>query len=160
VDRDYSITNWRKLNYQSYFRLFQQYPWQWLVTLTFSEAEFYHARPERIKNLLFWWTRELCCCEHLQVAYWFVLSYRCGHPHLHLLMLGFGRGEEGLRTLEDVNRRKWERRWPFRAKVEVPCSIKDVAKYLAAHNFRFKSDNLVIDCYNKDLLKKTRTFSF
>lgn len=63
--------------------------WQWFATLTFPE----HIRfsEEAIHKHRIQWTRKLCTSERIQLGYAFVLSYKSGLPHLHMLMIGRGK---------------------------------------------------------------------
>ena len=148
------MTNWRVRDYRGYSRLLKQWDWQWLVTLTFPE----HTRlgPNAVKRSLLDWTRNLCISERIRVGYYYVLCYYWRLPHLHLLMIGRGKSGGMEKTLLDVNRRKWQGRWPHIAKVEIPKSNSRAAKYVAAHAYRFKCDRVTFDCYDINLLIEER----
>ena len=154
MSRSY-ISNWRILQYRAYSRFLKNWDWEWLATLTFR-ARYHRCRSNLIKAELFKWTRELCVSEHLQVGYYYVLCFDGGHPHLHLVMVGRGRVADKVKRLEDVNRRKWERRWPFFAKIEIPRSNSAAAKYIARHVFWTKCERAYIDSFNIKLLTKER----
>ena len=122
--------------------------WEWFTTLTlpvypsFSES--------KIDGLRLEWTRSLCTEEGVQIGYYYSLTYKGSLPHLHLLMIGRNKAEK---TLADVDRRIWERRWPYMAKIEIPESNMAVSNYLDRNISAWNADWGI---YNKLLLKKSR----
>lgn len=149
---DYDFRN-RHFERKHFSELISQYndP-DWFATLTFPDNEKFS--PYVVKKYRLRWTRRLCIDEGIQVAYWYVESWISGHPTLHLVMFGYG--DHGQRDLTDVKRRKWEKNWPFDAKIVYVSNLEGVAKYVADHQLWKKSDKAEIDCYNIKLLNKLR----
>ena len=116
--------------------------------MTFPDYPRFKER--RVKKLLKDWTRKLCTEEGIQVAYFYSLVFKYGHPHLHLLMLGRSRSGK---TLGNVDRAVWERKWPYRAEIKIPESNAKVSYYLDKNLSEWNSD---LGIFNVKLLKKVR----
>jgi hypothetical protein len=104
---------------------FNQYPWEWFVTLTFPDYPRFSE--DKVDKLRLDWTRALCVTERIQVGYMYALVYKDGHPHLHLLMIG---GNKTGRGLSDVDKSLWKKKWRWNAKIELPESNLAVSNYL------------------------------
>ena len=123
--------------------------WQWFCTLTFNEHKFRGYKSNTIQSLVNRFYRDICISEGIQVAGFYVISYRDGHPHVHALL--FGKNKFG-KSLSDVEPSKWERAWPSIAKIEVPISRESVCRYFAKHFYGANNRNC-LEFYNIKLLK-------
>jgi len=150
MDNSYK-PNWRYRTYQDFCTYLPSWLWQWMVTLTFPQP---HLKAQAVNSLRLNWTRKLCTSEKIQVAYFYVLAYDSGHPHLHLLMIG--KGQNGNKSLLDVDLNKWESAWPYISKIQVPSENLSVSGYLARHWLKYDPDRLEYDFYNKKLLKREK----
>ena len=145
----------RYLLSKRYARYLRIWTWQWFATLTFpAERRF---GDWLVKRYILEWTRRLCTSEHIQIAYFYVLCWTYGHPHVHLLMIGRGRSDQGVKTLRNVSNSTWEMNWPFYAKIESSISQVRVVNYFASHLYRKKCFRYEIDTYNTKLLSKLKT---
>lgn len=151
MDRKYMdrLTQWRQTEFLARREWLNSYNWHWFITLTLKD---YDCEP-KARVMLLNWTRKLCTEEHIQVGYFYLYCEKQKHAHLHALMVGSD--SSGGKTLLDISRSKWERRWPCFAKIQVPESNYDVVKYLCLHLFRFKCSNYpFIEDYNRKLLDR------
>jgi hypothetical protein len=143
------LTQWRQAEFLAWREWLNSYSWHWFITLTLKD---YDCQP-KAERLLRNWTRQLSKEEKIQVGYAYIYCERYRQGHVHALM--FGRNSSGDKTLDDVSRSKWQRRWPCDAGVRIPESNYNVSRYLAVHLFRFKCSNYpVIEFYNKKLLDR------
>jgi hypothetical protein len=150
-----AINSWRKIEYNQFKTLLKEWDYEWFVSFTFPENR--RLGIDLLQRLLLDWTRDLCKTEHIQVAYWYSISYLCHHPHIHLLMIGHNKDGK---SLLDVKRRIWQDKWPYFARIDCVRSSSGAAKYLATHYLWFKSDWAKIDCYNTKLLKQYKRKPF
>jgi hypothetical protein len=102
----------RRMKFKAEMKKFwNQYPWEWFVSLNFKRSVSSAAFAEKVlKN----WRIELQREESIQIACDGVLSLS-SNPHLHLVL--FGRSRTG-RTLLSLNPKKWERKWLGDAKIK------------------------------------------
>ena len=136
----------------AYRQYLLNWDWEWYATLTFPEE--YRNRGESVvSRRLKAWTRQLCVREGIQVAYYYLLCFKDGHPHLHLLMLG--RSSTPGYSLRDVGEWDYEAVWPFHAKIEHISIGADVVGYVVKHLIGVKCDDVVLDSYNQKLLGRT-----
>jgi hypothetical protein len=147
----------RYLLSKSYARYLRNWNFEWFATFTFSAER--RFGDWLVKRYLLDWSRKLCTGENIQIAYFYVMCLNYGHPHVHLLMIGRGKYNRGIKTLRHVVRSKWEGEWPFLAKIETPESQAGVVNYFASHLFRKKCFRYQIDSYNLKLLSKLKTVS-
>ncbi|MFC1591453.1 hypothetical protein ACFL43_02900 [Thermodesulfobacteriota bacterium] len=141
-----------------YAEFINSWHWEWFTTLTFPEHIDYSKN--RVEKLLKQWIRKLCTQEGIQVACYFVISYKNSHPHIHLLMLGYGKKQGRVKTLIDVKRGRWVDEWRdgprrLRADIQLPTENIRVSDYLAGHLNKYGT-NADIDYYNLELLNKMR----
>jgi hypothetical protein len=159
-------------NYLYWKAYLLRFPWEWWVTLTTEPESNYYKNMRLLKE----WTQNLYREERIQIAFFYVSSYKKpkgdrstqnsasgkqyesdlpeGHIHIHLLMLGSSRNDK---SLIDVSRHKWESRWVYIAKIKEIDSLEGVCNYFAMQTLGFRSDHYEIECYNKSLLKKVMT---
>ncbi len=145
----------RYLLSKRYARYLRNWEWEWFGSFTFSTRR--RFGDWLVKRHILKWTRNLCIGEHIQVGYFYVLCWNYGHPHVHLLMIGRGRSDQGVKTLGNVCGTAWAMRWPFYAKIESPISQVRVVRYFTAHLYRKKCFRYEIDSYNTKLLRKLKT---
>jgi len=67
----------------------------------------------------------------------------------------FGKNKNG-RTLLDVSEKRWERKWPGIARIEVVRGNQAVSHYLAGNITLWNPDQYELLSYNKKLLNKYR----
>jgi hypothetical protein len=140
---------WRQAAFLDWERYLKTYDFHWFGTFTLKEYDC-HLKAE---ELLRTWTRQICKAEHIQVGYFYIYCENHGHAHIHVLMVGSN--ADGSKTLLNVSRSKWERRWPAIAGIQIPESNDAVSRYLALHLFRFKCKNYpFIEFYNPELLNR------
>jgi hypothetical protein len=147
------LRNPRYYKFLDYKEFFSNWDWEWFATLTFSESYNYSDSHTLSKPLKEWRIR-LCKQEHIQVGYLNLIGWKYGHPHMHLLMLGYGSG--GSRSLKDVDCSYWAGEWPYHAEIEIPRSKSDVEEYIASHAFWGRSHKERLDGYNQNLLNRLR----
>jgi hypothetical protein len=147
------LRNQRYYKFLDYKELFSEWDWEWFATLTFPDTHNYrdsYTLSKPVKE----WARNLGKHEQIRVGYLNLLGWKYGHPHMHLLMLGYGSG--GSKSLKDVDCSYWEGEWPYRAKIEIPRSNSDVEEYIASHAFWGRSHKDRLDVYNPMLLNRLR----
>jgi hypothetical protein len=135
------------LGYSEYL---QSWQWEWYATLTIPIYETSNDT-DWMQLMRLRWTRKLCTMEHIQVGYFYAFEQQLHtSAHFHLVMLGKGRKNK---TLLNVDRQKWENRWPHRAEIRLVDLqyLPSLAAYLSGH---LESNISEIDCYNLKLLKK------
>lgn len=147
------LRNHRYYKFLDYKEFFSNWDWEWFTTLTFPDS-FNYRDSHTLSNPLKDWRIKLCMHEHIQVGYLNLISWKYGHPHMHLLMLGYGSG--GSKSLKDVDSNFWEEQWPHRAHIEIPRSNSDVGEYIASHAFWGRSHKDRLDGYNQNLLNRLR----
>jgi hypothetical protein len=156
--QDYNeLRNPRYYKFLDYKELFSEWDWQWFATLTFPDFYNYH-KSYTLSKPVTEWARNLGKTECIRVGYLNLIGWKYGHPTMHLLMLGYGRG--GSKTLKDVDCSFWEEAWPHRALIEIPRSNADVEAYIAAHAFWKHAHKETLDIGGKDLLIKLRKSKF
>lgn len=129
-----------------YAAYFQQWQWEWGATLTFREPVSF----ELARRQLLQWNRNLSTTEHIQTAFIAVLNSVTWNPHWHLLI--FGKKKKG-RTLLDISTKKWERRWPAVARIELVRDNRAVSNYLARNMTLWNPDKYDLETHNQKLLK-------
>jgi hypothetical protein len=97
------------------------------------------------------WRLKLVDLEKLRVGGYLMSSYKQGYLHFHLLLLA--RNRRG-KTLADCNKRYWERRWPYHARIKDVNNLPGACNYFALHLKGFKSDHAEIDSFDKTLLRQ------
>lgn len=149
INQNDRLRLWRQAEFLEWNRYLKAYNWHWFITFTLKDYDCHPKAKEMLRN----WTRQLCKAEHIQIGYAYIYCERYGLAHIHALMVG--RNSSGHKTLVDVSRSKWERRWPAIAGIQIPESNDGVSRYLALHLFRFKCTNYpVIEFYNKPLIDR------
>jgi len=147
------LRNPRYFKFLDYKELFSEWNWDWFASLSFPDSYNYrdsYTLSKPVKE----WARNLGKHEHIRVGYLNLIAWKFGHPHMHLLMLGYGSG--GSKTLKDVNCNYWKKEWPYRAQIEIPRSNSDVEEYIASHAFWGKAHKETLDGYNLNLLNSLR----
>ncbi len=147
------LRNPRYFKFWDYKELFSEWDWEWFATLTFPYIYNYRDSHTLSKPVMEW-ARNLGKHEHIRVGYLNLIAWKFGHPHMHLLMLGYGSG--GSKTLNDVNCNYWEEEWPHEALIEIPRSKANVEEYIASHAFWRQAHRETLDIYGTELLKKLR----
>jgi len=123
--------------------------WEWFSHLTCREP----VSKYTAQKLLLSWIRSLCTIERIQVACIAVVNCKNLTPHWHVLM--FGKNKKG-RTLMDVLEKRWERKWPGIARIEVVRGNQAASHYVAGNITLWNSDLYELLVYNKKLLDKCR----
>jgi hypothetical protein len=151
---DDKLRLYRQALFLGYKRMFKRYTLQWAVTLT---VNYEFDSMMRIRGKVFDWVRKLQKTEHIQVAFVYIICEKGKHQHVHLLMSGRGNHKGEIKSLININRRKWERQWPFFAKIRLVKDQGKASRYLAGHTFKMNCTDYEIDFYNLKLLKKIDT---
>ena len=125
------------------------WPWEWFLTLTFREPVSLDTARRQLLN----WNRDLCTSEGIQTAFIAVWNNTNFTPHWHVLI--FGKNKNG-RTLLDVLEKRWERKWPGIARIEVVRGNQAASHYLAGNITLWNPDRYELLVYNKKLLDKYR----
>jgi hypothetical protein len=143
------LSQWRQGEFMDYTEWLDSWPWEWFGTFSLQDHDCLPTAQRMLRN----WTRQLCTEEHIQVAYAYIYCEKQKHGHLHALLIG--RNSDGDKTLADVSRSKWERRWPCLAGIKIPESNQAVVRYLCLHLFKFKCGNYPnIEFFNRKLLNQ------
>jgi hypothetical protein len=132
-----------------YGNFINSWPWEWFLTLTFREPVSFNTARRQLLN----WNRDLSTGEGIQTAFIAVLNDTNFTPHWHLVM--FGKNKHG-KTLLEVARERWERRWPGIARIEVVRGNQAVSHYVAGNITLWNSDLYDLLVYNNKLLNKYR----
>ena len=147
------LRNPRFYKFLDYKEMFSWWDWQWFATLTFPH--FYNYRDSyALSKPVTKWAMNLGKTEGLRVGYLNLIGWKYGHPTIHLLMLGFGRG--GAITLQDVDCNFWEEEWPYKAQIEIPRCNADVEGYIARHAFWKHAHKETLIIGGEKLLKKLK----
>ena len=147
-----------------------RFPFEWKVTLTFDTKKvadkWFHVsgqlNPIKAEKIHYFagmklfkrWRLKLIDLEKLRVGGYLISSYKHGYLHFHLLCLA--RNRRG-KTLTDCNKRIWERRWPYHARISNIDHLPGACDYFAAHCKGFKSDYYEIESYGTKLLRQVMT---
>ncbi len=149
------ILNRRKLAFKGSYEFLKRWQWDIMATLTFKpENRRISSHYARIKFER--WVANHMREKNIQIGGIYILCYQCGHPHIHALLLGRGRGANDKRTLCDFSLGSFNKYWYSIAKIEIPANQKAVAKYLASHHFSYKCDRATLDIINGDFLFRHR----
>ena len=148
---NYSISNRRKRTYISSHQFLDRWDWDLLATLTFAPDDIrISSHYARIKFERWLWRHSKEKNMHMGAAY--ILCYRCGHPHIHALLVGRGKTSNAPQTLRDASISSFNRYWYNLTKIEIPENQKAVTKYLASHHFSYKCDRATLDIVNEEFL--------
>jgi hypothetical protein len=146
----YTLQKGYKLNPTRHYGYFiNRWPWEWFLTLTFREPVSLNTARRQLLN----WNRDLCTSEGIQTAFIAVWNNTNFTPHWHALL--FGKNKNG-RTLLDVLEKRWERKWPGIARIELVRGNQAASQYLAGNITLWNPDQYELLFYNKKLLNKYR----
>lgn len=109
---------------------------------------------ERVNQMVINLFRDLQTQEHMQVGAFYMICRKNGQVHVHALMIGKGRMRGKFRTLLNVNRKQWKRKWPFIADIQRAYTQNRAIGYLAAQFLPRHSDTCEVEYYNGKLLRK------
>jgi len=132
-----------------YGNFINRWPWEWFLTLTFREPVSLDTARRQLLN----WNRDLCTSEGIQTAFIAVWNNMNFTPHWHALI--FGKNKNG-RTLLDVLEKRWERKWPGIARIELVRGNQAASHYVAGNITLWNSDLYDLLVYNRKLLDKYR----
>ena len=133
--------------------MIRRYQWTHRADLTFDST--YDDSPMMIlEAMIIDWVRRIQVTEHLQVAFYSMTCMKQGHPHAHVLMAGRGNHNGEIRTLNDVDLDRCASAWPFLATFERIENFEKATHYVAAHVYKFKSDDWSPYFYNRNLLER------
>jgi len=90
---------------------------------------------KRVNQIVINLFRDLQTQKHMQVGAFYTICRKNGQVHVHVLMIGKGRRRGKFRTLLNVNRKRWKRKWPFIADIQRVYSQNRAIGYLAAQFF-------------------------
>ena len=146
----YTLQKGYKLSATRHYGYFiNSWPWEWFLTLTFREP----VSLDVARRQLLHWNRDLCTSEGIQTAFIAVWNDTNFTPHWHALI--FGKNKNG-RTLLDVSEKRWERKWPGIARIEVVRGNQAASHYIAGNITLWNPDQYELFVYNKKLLNKYR----
>ena len=154
ISQEYNeLRNPRYYKFLDYKEYFSEWDWEWFTTLTYPDSYGY-KKSHVLRKPLIEWTRELCKQERIRVGYFNIMAWRYGHPHMHLLMLGYGQG--GSKSLVDVDCGCWENQWPYKAEIQIPRCKADVEEYIASYAFWKHAHKERLESYGIDFLTSFR----
>ena len=148
---NYSISNRRKRTYISSHQFLDRWNWDLLATLTFAPGDIRMSSHYARKKMEYW-VRKHAAEKNMHIGAVYILCYRCGHPHIHALLVGRGRSANDPATLRDTSISSFNRHWYNLTKIEIPENQKAVTKYLASHHFSYKCDRATLDIVNEEFL--------
>lgn len=137
------------LKKKALYDFFIQWEWEWFCTLNLPDGKGYDDAESYLKK----WNK-ISYEERMRIGYLGVWS-RVPHPHVHLLMFGIN----GDKSLFDVDKKKWEKKWSKitkqRAVIRWINDVEAVSDYVSYRNTPLELYELVIP-YGVNLMKRKK----
>jgi hypothetical protein len=93
--------------FRGYQKLYRQWRWQWMVTLTFGE-EYRNLTPRQACRMAERWIERIERTENIQIGAMYVIAKSNGLLHVHLLMIADLRNDS---TLLNISAKRWQSEW-------------------------------------------------